>query len=108
MVSRRLALSEINNTSEPHANRDVTRWLSMTTFAPVSAPVPVQSPYEQQSQRAPVEYGAAVTHRDLMKEKLRVDPAAIAHKKRLAPEARSSDPARELPEHLGRNVDIEI
>lgn len=80
----------------------------MTTFASVSAPVPIQSPHEQQSQRAPVEYGAAVTHRDLVKEKLRVDPAAIAHKKRHAPEARSSDPQRELPEHLGRHVDIEV
>ena len=79
----------------------------MTTFAPVSAPAPVNTTADQQPQRAPVEYGAAVTHRDLVKEKLRVDPAAIAHKKRHAPEARSSDPPRERPEHLGRHVDIE-
>ncbi|MEZ5957055.1 MAG: hypothetical protein R3C27_07600 [Hyphomonadaceae bacterium] len=80
----------------------------MTTFAPVSAPAPVNTATDQQHQRAPVEYGAAVTHRDLVKEKLRVDPAAIAHKKRHASEARSSDPRRELPEHLGQHVDIEV
>ena len=81
---------------------------SMTTFAPVSAPAAVTTAPDQQHQRAPVEYGAAVTHRDLVKEKLRVDPAAIAHKKRQAPHLRASDPPRDLPEHLGRHVDIEV
>lgn len=80
----------------------------MTTFAPVSAPAPVPPSQDQQHQRAPVEFGAAVTHRDLVKEKLRVDPASIAHKKRAMPEQRQSDPPRERPEHLGRHVDIEV
>ena len=80
----------------------------MTTFAPIAAPVPVNTASDQQHQRAPVEYGAAVTHRDLVREKLRVDPAAIAHKKRQTPEPRSSDPPRQRPEHLGRHVDIEV
>ena len=79
----------------------------MTMFAPVSAPAPVTAAPDQQHQRAPVEYGAAVTHRDLVKEKLRVDPSAIAHKKR-ALEHRPNDPARERPEHLGQHVDIEV
>jgi hypothetical protein len=77
----------------------------MTTFAPVAAPAPVNTSPDQQHQRAPVQYGAAVTHRDLVKDKLRVDPAAIAHKKRQAPEARVSDGR---PPHLGQNVDIEV
>lgn len=80
----------------------------MTMFAPVSAPAPVNAAPDQPHQRAPVEYGAAVTHRDLVKEKLRVDPSAIAHKKRAAPEHRQNDPPRERPEHLGRHVDIEV
>lgn len=80
----------------------------MTTLAPVSAPVPAPAAHDRQPQRAPVEYGAAVTHRDLVKEKLRVDPSAIAHKKRAAAEARSSDPPREPPDHRGRYVDIEV
>lgn len=76
----------------------------MTTFAPVSAIAPAQSAHDQQHQRAPVEYGAAVTHRDLVKEKLRVEPAAITHRKRAAQGARSSDPR----DHRGRHVDIEV
>lgn len=80
----------------------------MTTFAPVAAPAPVNTSPDQQHQRAPVEYGAAVTHRDLVKEKLLVDPTAIAHKKRPAHAMRASDERRPLPEHLGRHVDIEV
>lgn len=79
----------------------------MTTFAPVSAPAAVNTAPDQQHQRAPVEYGAAVTHRDLVKEKLRVDPSAIAHKKRAA-ESRREERPPERPEHLGRHVDIEV
>ena len=77
----------------------------MTAFAPVTAPAAVTAP-DQQHQRAPVEYGAAVTHRDLVKEKLRVDPNAIAHKKRAA-EHRPNDRAPKRPDHLGQHVDIE-
>lgn len=81
----------------------------MTTIAPVSAPVPANnSAHDQQHQRAPVEYGAAVTHRDLVKEKLRVDPTAIAHKKRAAPDSRASDPPPERRDHRGQYVDIEV
>jgi len=80
----------------------------MTTFAPVAAPAPVNATPDQQHQRAPIHYGAAVTHRDLVKDKLRVDPTAIAHKKRQPHEARKNDDRPPLPGHLGRHVDIEV
>lgn len=80
----------------------------MTTIAPVSAPVPANNAaHDQQHKRAPVEYRAAVTHRDLVKE-LRVDPAAIAHKKRAAPDPRESERAPERRDHRGQYVDIEV
>ena len=79
----------------------------MTSFAPVTAPTAVSTAPDQQHQRAPVEYGAAVTHRDLVKEKRRVDPNGIAHKKRAA-EHRPNDRAPKRPDHLGQNVDIEV
>ncbi|MEZ5972493.1 MAG: hypothetical protein R3C31_11840 [Hyphomonadaceae bacterium] len=77
----------------------------MTTLSPVPA-VPAPNTTQDQTQRAPVEYGAAVTHRDLVREKLRVDPAAIAHKKRAMPEHRRNDP--EPADHRGQYVDIEV
>jgi hypothetical protein len=80
----------------------------MTTFAPVSAPPPVNAVADQQHQRAPVEYGAAVTHRDLVREKLRVDPPAITHKKRAMPDKRPDEPPPERPDHRGQHVDIEV
>ncbi len=76
----------------------------MTTLSPVPV-VSAPNTTQDQHQRAPVEYGAAVTHRDLVREKLRVDPPSIAHKKRAAPEKRQSEPALD---HCGRYVNIEV
>lgn len=77
----------------------------MTTLSPIPA-VPAPNTTQDQNQRAPVEYGAAVTHRDLVREKLRVDPASIAHKKRAMPEERRDPPER--GDHRGQHVDIEV
>lgn len=77
----------------------------MTTLSPIPA-VPAPNTTQDQTQRAPVEYGAAVTHRDLVREKLRVDPNAITHKKRALPEHRRNDPER--ADHRGQHVDIEV
>ena len=79
----------------------------MTTLSPVPA-APAPNTTKDQHQRAPVEYGAAVTHRDLVREKLRVDPAAIAHKKRALPEHRRDNRPPERPDHRGQYVDIEV
>lgn len=84
----------------------------VTGLAPVSAPVAAHTAHDQQ-QRAPVDYGAAVSHREMVQEKLRVDPASLAHKKRPAADVRSSDDRREAyeadedRERPGQYVDIE-
>jgi hypothetical protein len=82
----------------------------MTSFAPVEA-APAPAPPRDQH-RAPLDYGAAVSHRDMVQEKLRVDPASLAHKKRPPADIRSSDPPREGydvedRERPGQYVDIE-
>lgn len=55
-------------------------------------------------------FGAAVTHRDIVREKLRVDPAALADKKRAAhrdPPPRA-DYDEDRPAPRGAIVDIEV
>lgn len=54
---------------------------------------PAQQQREQKTV-APVEHGAAVTHRDMRAEP-RVDPAAIAERKRAARRVRKDDPRRD-------------
>lgn len=81
----------------------------MTSVAPVDAVAPAPP---RETHRAPVDYGAAVSHRDMVQEKLRVDPASLAHKKRPPADVRSSDPRREGyevedRERAGQYVDIE-
>lgn len=79
----------------------------MTTLAPVAAPVPAYTAQDEQNRRAPVEYGAAVTHRDFVREKMRVDPISVAAKKGAHTEPRRSDARVETSDHRGQHVDIE-
>jgi hypothetical protein len=62
----------------------------------VPAP-PNPGPREQkQNARAPVDFGGAVTYRELVDAKVRVDPVALAEKKRKADPTRARDePPRE-------------
>lgn len=53
----------------------------------VSPAAPVR---EEKGGRAAVEFGAAVTHQDRVREKLRVDPAALAERTRAAEQKRGS------------------
>ena len=83
----------------------------VTGVFPVSAPVAAHTAHDQQQPRAPVNYGAAVSHREMVQDKLRVDPASLANKKRHSPDVRSSDTPREPPEpddRPGQYVDIEV
>lgn len=83
----------------------------VTGISPVSAPVAAHTAHDQQQQRAPVNYGAAVSHREMVQEKLRVDPASLAHKKRPAADPRNSDDPRdryEADDRPGQYVDIEV
>lgn len=51
-------------------------------------------PREEKGGRAAIDFGAAVTHRELVQEKLRVDPAALAAKQQAAAALRSDDQPR--------------
>lgn len=66
--------------------------------APAHAPT-----RDQKAERAPVDFGGAVTHRDLVREKLRVDPVALAHKKRAPRAPRPGDPPSN---ERGQYVDV--
>jgi hypothetical protein len=78
---------------------------AISGIEPAAGALPQPSARDQKGGRAAVEYGAAVTHRDLVQEKLRVDPAALAEKKRQARALRRDD---DEPEHRGRRVDIRV
>lgn len=52
---------------------------------------PHTPPREQKGARAAVDFGGAVTHSEMVSEKLRVDPAALAHKKMASRALRSDD-----------------
>jgi hypothetical protein len=76
----------------------------MTTIAPVDA-APPMPPRDQQQQRSTANFGGAVTHRDLVREKMRVDPASLAEKKMRSPHLSQNDPPRS--DERGQYVDIE-
>lgn len=78
----------------------------MTTIAPIDpgASLPHREP---QPQRSTADFGGAVTHRDAVREKMRVDPASLAQKKMQSPHLRSSDPPPEDDDRKGRYVDVE-
>ncbi|MGD9981646.1 MAG: hypothetical protein AB7H66_05520 [Hyphomonadaceae bacterium] len=78
----------------------------MAGIAPID-PGAGAGPREQHHQRSAADFGGAVTHRDAVKEKLRVDPASLAEKKMRAPHLRSSDPSRQEG-RKGQHVDIEV
>jgi hypothetical protein len=77
-----------------------------TSIAPID-PGAGAHPREPQQQRTSADFGGAVTHRDAVKEKLRVDPASLAQKKMCSQEARTSDPPRE-DDSKGQYVDVEV
>ncbi len=76
----------------------------------VAAPTPPAREHRQ-SDRAAVDFGGAVTHRDLVEAKLRVDPAALADRKRRPqplrrPEAPPHAPLRDANHE--QRVDISV
>lgn len=76
----------------------------MTTIAPID---PGAHPRDPQQQRTSADFGGVVTHREAVKEKLRVDPPSLAHKKLRSPHLQSSDPPRE-EDRKGQYVDVEV
>lgn len=87
---------------------------AISGIAPAAAPH--QAPQrEARDNRAPAEFGAAVTHQDLVQAKMRVDPAAAADKQRETKRTRRDDPrderlerdrAQHADRRLGQRVDI--
>lgn len=51
-------------------------------------------PREEKGGRAAADFGAAVTHRDMVQERLRVDPAALVDKQRATRAMRGDDEPR--------------
>jgi hypothetical protein len=66
---------------------------AISSIEAVGAP-PHASPREEKGARAAIDFGAAVTHRELVQEKLRVDPAALVAKQQAAAAMRPDDPPR--------------
>lgn len=62
---------------------------AMSGIEAASAP-PRAETQERKGGAAANDFGAAVTHRDLVREKLRVDPTAVADKSRAAKSSRES------------------
>jgi hypothetical protein len=63
------------------------------------------------SERAAMDFGGAVTYRELVEAKLRVDPVSLAEKKRQADPARKREeppPREEEYEEPGGRVDISV
>lgn len=84
----------------------------MAAITPIAAPVPAPTAdaHQQKGGYAAVDFGGAVTHRDLVREKLRVDPAALAEKKRQAQNVRAQDPPpprdEDKSQEKGQYIDI--
>ncbi len=62
----------------------------------------------KQSDRAAVDFGGAVTHRDIIEAKLRVDPAALAERKRRPEHVRSPEARRRAPEEADREEHVDM
>lgn len=80
----------------------------ISSVDPIAAPLgPQAREQREQPNRPPVNFGGAVTHRELVQAKVRVEPAALAEKKRAAAPTRQQveDAPRDEP---GQHVDIEV
>ncbi|MGE0741913.1 MAG: hypothetical protein AB7O98_11285 [Hyphomonadaceae bacterium] len=91
---------------------------ALSGIEPVSAS-PRAETREQKGGAAATDFGAAVTHRDLVREKLRVDPTAVADKTRAAKASRPSPRDERLAaeeqayfdsliDQKGRTLDIKV
>jgi len=67
----------------------------MAAISGIEAAPPSAPAREQRQVRVPADFGGAISHRELVQEKLCVDPAALAEKKRAARALRGDDPPRE-------------
>lgn len=68
--------------------------VAISSIEPAAAPHHPGAEGRDQKHRPPVQFGAAVTNRDVVQEKLRVDPAALADRQRAPAAIRTDDEAR--------------
>lgn len=67
----------------------------MVAISGIEALAPPVAQNREQKTAAPVEYGAAVTHRDDVRQPQRVDPAARSDRTRGADRLRGRDPRKD-------------
>jgi hypothetical protein len=77
---------------------------------PMAAISGIEAPLAQreQKERTAVDFGGAVTHSELVQQKLRVDPVALAEKKRQPDPARKRDEPPREREEPGSRLDITV
>jgi hypothetical protein len=69
---------------------------AISGIEPVAAPQNSGQRDQKGSARAPIDFGGAVTYRELVEAKVRVDPVSLAEKKRKADPTRArEEPPRE-------------
>lgn len=91
---------------------------AMSGIAPIAPAPPLPRADKPESTRAPVDFGGAMTHREMVQETMRVDPAALAERMRQnerrqggsARDKRMADDKAEYQQALldrrGRTVDV--
>ena len=84
----------------------------MAAILPVATAALSDAPARPQKggDRAAMNFGGAVTYRDVVEAKLRVDPVSLAEKKRQPDPVRKRDapPPREEDEEPGSRIDISV
>lgn len=78
---------------------------ALSNIEPVAAYASAQTRHQKGGERAAANFGAAMTHREQVAAKVRVDPAALAEKKRATPHAREH-PSEEAPP--GSYLDVRV
>ncbi len=98
------------NRDDQTANRNLRKLRSMAAISHIAA-LPDAPARPQKGERAAMDFGGAVTYRDAVEGKLRVDPVSLAEKKRQAdPTRKREDPLRreDRYEEPGGRVDISV
>lgn len=102
--------SQFINRDDQITNRNLRKLRSMAAISHIAA-LPDAPARPQKGERAAMDFGGAVTYRDVVEAKLRVDPVSLAEKKRQAdPVRKRDDPPRrdERYEEPGSYVDISV
>ena len=103
--------SQFINRDDQTANRNRAMVRSMAAISNIAPASPDAAARPTKGERAAMDFGGAVTYRDLVEAKLRVDPVSLAEKKRQADPTRKRDeppPREERDEAPGSYLDISV